>query len=77
MEGRAGPLRLVAEMPRRLRPCVLLLAVLGAFATPPVTSTADGSVGCTHGVSAAGPVVFENGRYAGGSTTPVTEACLP
>lgn len=32
---------------------------------------------CTHGLSSVGPVSIADGKVAGGSTTPVTEACLP
>jgi hypothetical protein len=32
---------------------------------------------CTHGISSIGPVYFKDGRFAGGDTTPHTEACLP
>jgi hypothetical protein len=54
---------------------VALAAMVGVGFMAAAPSRADRS--CTHGASSVGPVSFQDGKFAGGDTTPHTEACLP
>jgi hypothetical protein len=66
-------------MTRRLAAfAVAVTAALVTLTTGAIENgKADSQPACTYGLSSLGPIYLRDGQVVGGSTTPVTEPCLP
>jgi hypothetical protein len=76
-EAIARPARPGGGMPRRRRLLLVAAALAAAVVVPSATTPAGGSIGCTHGISAAGPVTFSGGRLTDAGPAPSRQPCLP